>query len=186
MSVVSGLETSRVNGGRERAEVVASATIPTAHGPFRFVVFRRHGAGAEHVAMVRGDVAGTDVLVRVHSECLTSEVFASVDCPCAADLNHALQRIASEGRGVVVYLRRGKSGGDAAAEALLHALGVVSVRLLTGEETELVSVEELGTLSRPPPPHAFASHHPQATPAASVPPPHHQCARASLPSGALP
>ncbi len=81
--------------------------VPTKHGVFRFVVFRHAGEPAkEHVAVVAGDVCGDDVLVRVHSECMTSEVFGSLKCDCAEQLDHALAAIGKEGRGVVLYLRQ--------------------------------------------------------------------------------
>lgn len=97
------------------AELVldAQATVPTKHGTFRFVVFRHaQDIGKEHVAIVAGDVRGDDVLVRVHSECITSEVFGSLKCDCAKQLDHALGVIGREGRGVVLYLRQeGRSVG---------------------------------------------------------------------------
>jgi GTP cyclohydrolase II len=90
----------------------ADAEIPTAHGPLRVFVYRAPssvpGAPAEeHVAIVAGDVAGaTNVLVRVHSECWTSEVLGSLKCDCREQLDAAVDRIAAEGTGVVVYLRQ--------------------------------------------------------------------------------
>ena len=66
----------------------------------------------EHVAIVAGDVSGDDTLLRIHSECITSEVFGSLKCDCADQLDLALGRIAQEGRGVVLYLRQeGRSIG---------------------------------------------------------------------------
>jgi GTP cyclohydrolase II len=70
------------------------------------VVFRDAATGAEHVAMVMGDVAGEGVPVRVHSECLTSEVLGSLKCDCRAQLDRALDLIAERGRGVLLYLRQ--------------------------------------------------------------------------------
>jgi 3,4-dihydroxy 2-butanone 4-phosphate synthase/GTP cyclohydrolase II len=92
---------------RERlVEMIAEAQIPTRHGPFVCQAWRSTLDGAEHVALARGDVAGTDaVLVRVHSECLTGDVFGSRRCDCGTQLDDALREIAQEGRGVVVYLR---------------------------------------------------------------------------------
>lgn len=98
----------------DRGIVVDSeAVIPTPHGPVRLVVFHeRHDPGKEHVALVTGDVAGADVLVRVHSECITSEVFGSLKCDCAEQLRRAIDAIAEEGRGVLLYLRQeGRSIG---------------------------------------------------------------------------
>ena len=96
----------------------SETTLPTTHGVLRMVVFR-DGEGAqavEHVAMVAGDVVGADVLCRVHSECLTSEVFGSIKCDCKQQLDRALDMIAKRGRGVVIYLRghegRGIGLGD--------------------------------------------------------------------------
>lgn len=85
----------------------AESSIPTWHGDFRCIVFRhRSDPRKEHVALVRGAVAGQDLLVRVHSECLTSEAFGSLKCDCAAQLDLALSRVAGEGRGMVIYLRQ--------------------------------------------------------------------------------
>ncbi len=84
---------------------VAEARLPTRHGLFSVRVYRDH-SGIEHVALVMGEVRGTsDILVRVHSECLTGDIFGSLRCDCGAQLDAALERIAAEGRGVVVYLR---------------------------------------------------------------------------------
>jgi len=104
-------------------ERYAEADLPTAFGPFRLYVYRTVGAdkarrksappatpsdGAEeHMAIVRGDVAkGVNVLCRVHSECWTSEVLGSLKCDCREQLDRALEKIAAEGAGVVVYLRQ--------------------------------------------------------------------------------
>lgn len=86
----------------------AESTIPTWHGDFRCIVFRhRSEPEKEHVALVQGDVEGSsEVLARVHSECLTGEAFGSLKCDCALQLDLALSRIAKEGRGIVIYLRQ--------------------------------------------------------------------------------
>jgi 3,4-dihydroxy 2-butanone 4-phosphate synthase/GTP cyclohydrolase II len=85
---------------------VAEARIPTRHGDFTAHVFESLLDGTEHVAFVRGEVSGkVDVLVRVHSECLTGDVFGSLRCDCGLQLDTALARVAAEGEGVVVYLR---------------------------------------------------------------------------------
>jgi 3,4-dihydroxy 2-butanone 4-phosphate synthase/GTP cyclohydrolase II len=85
---------------------VAETRLPTVHGEFRAVGFRSTVDGVEHVALVLGDVAdGEDVLVRLHSECLTGDVFGSLRCDCGQQLDSALAAVADEGRGVVVYLR---------------------------------------------------------------------------------
>ena len=92
----------------------ADAEIPTVHGPFRLLVYRDADAkdaaspnAEEHMAIVRGDVAGaSNVLCRVHSECWTSEVLGSLKCDCREQFEAALERIAAEGTGVLVYLRQ--------------------------------------------------------------------------------
>ena len=76
-----------------------------AYGEFRAIAFRETLTGKHHVALVKGDVAGTDdVLVRVHSECLTGDVFHSLRCDCGEQLALALARIGAEERGVLLYM----------------------------------------------------------------------------------
>jgi len=90
-------------------ERVASAKLPTAHGEFTIHGYRaRYGeTEAEHAALVMGDVAnGEPILVRVHSECLTGDVFGSYRCDCGEQVDAALEAISAEGRGVLVYLRQ--------------------------------------------------------------------------------
>jgi 3,4-dihydroxy 2-butanone 4-phosphate synthase/GTP cyclohydrolase II len=85
---------------------MAVAQLPTDEGGFRAVVYESVLDGEQHLALVLGDVDGKeDVLVRVHSECLTGDVFGSLRCDCGPQLHAALERIAEEGYGVVVYLR---------------------------------------------------------------------------------
>jgi 3,4-dihydroxy 2-butanone 4-phosphate synthase/GTP cyclohydrolase II len=99
---------------------VAEARLPTRHGLWEARVYR--GAdGTEHTALVMGEMRNTpDVLVRVHSECLTGDVFGSVRCDCGAQLDAAMRTIAAEGRGVVVYLR-GHEGRGIGLASKLHA-----------------------------------------------------------------
>ena len=87
-------------------ERVVDAAMPTAFGDFQVYGYRQILDGKHHVAMVKGDVTGDDVLVRVHSECLTGDVFHSLRCDCGEQLESALAMIESEGRGVLLYLRR--------------------------------------------------------------------------------
>src|SRR6476620_5949685 len=85
---------------------VSEARIPTKYGDFTAYVFESLLDGVEHMAFVRGEVSGEpDVLVRVHSECLTGDVFGSLRCDCGLQLDQALGQVATEGQGVVVYLR---------------------------------------------------------------------------------
>jgi GTP cyclohydrolase II len=84
----------------------ALTRLPTRHGTFDVRVFR-DAAGAEHLAISKGNLeGGENVVVRVHSECLTSEVLGSLKCDCAAQLETALAAIARTGRGCVLYLRQ--------------------------------------------------------------------------------
>ena len=86
---------------------LASARLPTAHGPFDVTAYDSLIDGRTHIALVRGDIGnGDSVLVRVHSQCLTGDVFASSRCDCGTQLSLAMQRIASEGRGVLLYLNQ--------------------------------------------------------------------------------
>ena len=85
---------------------VADVRLPTEYGVFRAVGYRSEIDGSEHVALVCGDLGqGNDVLVRVHSECLTGDVFGSLRCDCGPQLHTAMSRIAQEGRGVVLYVK---------------------------------------------------------------------------------
>jgi len=96
----------------------AAARLPTRHGLFAARGYV-DATGHEHVALVMGPVTQrSDVLVRVHSECLTGEVFGSLRCDCRAQLDLALQRVAAEGCGVVVYLR----GHEGRGIGLMHKL----------------------------------------------------------------
>jgi 3,4-dihydroxy 2-butanone 4-phosphate synthase/GTP cyclohydrolase II len=161
-------------------EFKARSRLPTGHGEFQAHGFRSVLDGREHIALVMGDLAGhglSPTLVRVHSECLTGNVFASADCNCGPELERALQMIAAEGRGVVVYLR-GHAGRhayhleDAGADArdyglgaqILADLGVRRMRLLTNHPVKRIGLEAYGlevaeTVQLPigPTPHTLAS-----------------------------
>ncbi len=106
-------------------ERVAETRLPTRHGDFTAFGYRITVDGSEHIALVYGDGAvngwGTEpVLTRVHSECLTGDVFGSSRCDCGPQLDEALERIVAEGRGVVVYLR-GHEGRGIGLVAKLQA-----------------------------------------------------------------
>jgi GTP cyclohydrolase II len=93
-------------GLRAEIEIRATADIETRHGVFNFRILVDR-VEREHVILVRGDVGGrTDVLTRIHSECMTGEVFGSLRCDCAWQLDEALSRIAAENSGVLIYLRQ--------------------------------------------------------------------------------
>jgi GTP cyclohydrolase II len=99
---------------RPHSEWLAATTLPTRHGEFKLHVFRSYAENAlgvdgprEHMAMVHGDVAHKQAVpVRVHSECITSEVFGSLKCDCKEQLDKALAEIVRRGGGAVLYLRQ--------------------------------------------------------------------------------
>jgi 3,4-dihydroxy 2-butanone 4-phosphate synthase/GTP cyclohydrolase II len=104
---------------------VAEARIPTQWGDFACYVYESTLDGEEHVALVRGNVTGEDdVLVRVHSECLTGDAFGSLRCDCGPQLQAAMARVAQEDRGVVVYLR----GHEGRGIGLGHKLRAYSLQ----------------------------------------------------------
>jgi len=86
-------------------ERMTSVRLPTASGEFVAIAFREKLSGKHHLALVKGEVAGAEnVLVRVHSECLTGDVFHSLRCDCGEQLQQALARVEAEGRGVLLYM----------------------------------------------------------------------------------
>lgn len=100
-------------------ERIVETRIPTAHGTFAGVGYRSTVDNRQHLALVYGDIGdGESVLTRVHSECLTGDVFGSLRCDCGAQLDAALAAIADEGRGVVLYIR----GHEGRGIGLLHKL----------------------------------------------------------------
>jgi 3,4-dihydroxy 2-butanone 4-phosphate synthase/GTP cyclohydrolase II len=102
-------------------ERVAKTRLPTRHGEFTAYGYRSTIDGSEHLALVYGDISGEEpVLTRVHSECLTGDVFGSQRCDCGPQLDEALQEVVAAGRGVVVYLR-GHEGRGIGLVAKLEA-----------------------------------------------------------------
>ncbi len=86
---------------------VGEARLPTDFGEVLVVAFENDVDGREHIVLVKGQVAGQhDVLVRMHSECVTGDVFGSQRCDCGGQLRASLERIAEEGRGILVYLKQ--------------------------------------------------------------------------------
>lgn len=167
--------------GKENEKMVriySESAIPTRFGEFRVVVFHNTVDKKEHVALVKGEVSGKDrVLVRLHSECITSEVFGSLKCDCKEQLDSALRQISEAGAGIVLYMRqegRGIGLGNKirayglqelgldtveanhelgfaddlrrydVAAAMLHRLGVSSVRLMTNNPKKVEGLAENG------------------------------------------
>lgn len=103
----------------------ASSTLPTAFGPFTATVYESLIDGSEHFALVKGEVKDKkNILVRVHSECLTGDIFGSMRCDCGAQLNESLRLINEEGQGVVVYLR----GHEGRGIGLKHKIRAYSLQ----------------------------------------------------------
>jgi 3,4-dihydroxy 2-butanone 4-phosphate synthase/GTP cyclohydrolase II len=95
------------------------ARLPTRYGVFTVYGYRETITGQEHAALVMGELSGNESpLVRVHSECLTGEVFGSIRCDCRAQLDLAMEQIAAEGRGVIVYLKGHEGRGIGLTEKL--------------------------------------------------------------------
>jgi 3,4-dihydroxy 2-butanone 4-phosphate synthase/GTP cyclohydrolase II len=106
-------------------ERVVEARIPTEHGTFTAVGYRSLVDDRQHIALVMGEMGdGESVLTRVHSECLTGDVFGSLRCDCGDQLDQAMARVAEEGRGVVLYIR----GHEGRGIGLLHKLAAYKLQ----------------------------------------------------------
>ena len=104
----------------QKVEVIQ---LPTEYGDFALHLYRATTDGQHHLALVKGDVTGKpNVLVRVHSECLTGDVFGSRRCDCGPQLHQAMRQIAHEGRGVIVYMRQEGRGIGLAPKILAYKL----------------------------------------------------------------
>ncbi|XP_077231610.1 bifunctional riboflavin biosynthesis protein RIBA 1, chloroplastic-like [Tasmannia lanceolata] len=107
LKIISIADLIRYRRKRDKlVEKAADAPIPTMWGPFRAYCYKSQIDGIEHIAMVKGEIGdGQDILVRVHSECLTGDIFGSARCDCGSQLALAMKQIEAAGKGVLVYLR---------------------------------------------------------------------------------
>ena len=151
---------------------VGETVLPTRHGRFRMISFESVINGERHVALVKGDIEnGDDVLVRVHAQCLTGDVFGSQACHCQQQMDAALSMIEAEGRGVLLYLHQMNRGGAGAeleyhgkystdanetlglqgeqreygiGAQILASLNIRSMRIITNHPRKLVALEAYG------------------------------------------
>ena len=104
-------------------EHFATAKLPTKYGQFRIVAFKNNLDGKDHVAVVKGDVSGeSGVLCRIHSECLTGDVFGSLKCDCGPQLEYALEQLEEAGQGIILYMRQEGRGIGLANKVKAYSL----------------------------------------------------------------
>jgi len=127
-------------------ERISEAELPTKVGKFKIIVYVDHLTEKEHVALVMGDISGSEpVMVRVHSECLTGDVFGSLRCDCGDQLDRAMRMIAEQGRGALLYLRQeGRGIGLKMGAQMLADLGIKKMKLLTNNPKKIIGLQGYG------------------------------------------
>lgn len=104
-------------------EHFATANLPTKHGQFKIVAFTNNLDGKEHVAVIKGNIKGeAGVLCRIHSECLTGDVFGSLKCDCGPQLEAALEQLEEHGQGIILYMRQEGRGIGLANKVKAYSL----------------------------------------------------------------